>query len=421
MGVWPYNTSVAVDKSTKPLDGEIMEVLKGNAETKAAGTFVLEGQGTASAEGFKNVSQYWYPKTEPVEKAIEAIRKEQEGREDLMVKVGSIKPEVKDGSLVVVIGDGRSLKLDQHAINQLAMKLEVPTTLTNHYLSPKMHPTKDNVVKYERDEQDFRIVRDALINGLRRRDQTDDMLFRIYGKEQCRAVLSDRYSIVDNVWYLEILHKLLPGARVSHWRGNADTIFGNILIPDTVRAEDDSDYGGMISLSNCEIGKRVISQTPSIFRAICMNGCIWGATKGYELRKRHKGIDLDDLADRIKENINAQIPLLTSGVDLILVTKSWKAETKMFNLFTQLAYDTKCNAAEITGIAQEWVEQGKNATAFGMIDAVTRYGQKTAPERWVGLDVAAGKLLTRKNWDTLNAKAKALTQDEVAKAFAVMA
>lgn len=400
----------------------MMEVLKGNAEALAAGSWVFDSQGVASAEGFKNVSQYWFPKTEPVEKAIEAIRAEQAGREDLMVKVADIKPAIKDGAaLVVVIGDGRSLTMDQHAVNQLAMKLEVPTTLTNYYLSAKPHPTKDGVIKYERDEQDFRIVRDALINGLRRRDQTDELLFRIYGKEQCRAVLSDRYSIVDNVWYLEILNKMIPGARVSHWRGNADTIFGNLLIPDTVRAEDDSDYGGMISLSNCEIGKRVISQTPSIFRAICMNGCIWGQTKGVELRKRHKGIDLNELAERIRENINAQIPLLTSGIDLLLVTRTWKAETKMFNLFTQLAYDTKCNAAEINGIAAEWVEHGKNATAFGMIDAVTRYGQKTNPERWVGMDVAAGKLLNRKNWDTLNAKAKVLTQDEVAKTFGVSA
>lgn len=401
-----------------------MEVLKGNEGLKAQGAFVLGGQQMGTESGFRNVSQLWLNRTQPIDEAIEIINAERKNREDIMVKVSQVKPVVVDGAdgpgLRIVIGDGRMLVMTEHAVNQLAMKLEVPTTFTNTYLNPKMHPTKKEVIKYNRDRQDFELVAMGLANGLRRRDPNDDFLFRIYNGEHCRAVLSDRYSIVDNVWYLEILKSILsPDARISHWRGNADTVIGNVLIPDTIRAEADSDYGGMLSLSNCEIGKRVIAQVPSIFRAICMNGCIWGQEKGIGFRKRHKGIDLVELADRIKDNVTKQIPLLGTGIDMLLVTQSWKAETKMFNLMTQLAYDFKCSNRQIVDIAEEWVKQGRIMSAFGMIDAVTRVGQTQSAEDWVNFDTNAGLLLNRKYWDTLNAKAKAITEEEVHKVFLI--
>ena len=71
----------------------------------------------------------------------------------------------------------------------------------------------------------------------------------------------------------------------------------------------------MLSIGNCEIGKRRISQVPSLFRSICLNGCIWGQCKGKEIKKRHIGeIDLQELSYAIYENIEAQLPLLDAGV-----------------------------------------------------------------------------------------------------------
>ena len=71
--------------------------------------------------------------------------------------------------------------------------------------------------------------------------------------------MTDKYTPVDNRWYLEALKEFLPDARYSHWKGDEDTIFGNLLLPDSIMdygQDDDTDYGGMVSISNCEIGKR---------------------------------------------------------------------------------------------------------------------------------------------------------------------
>ena len=52
----------------------------------------------------------------------------------------------------------------------------------------------------------------------------------------------------------------------SHWKGDEDTHdLAIFLLPDTIMdygQDDDTDYGGMVSISNCEIGKRRISQYP---------------------------------------------------------------------------------------------------------------------------------------------------------------
>ena len=55
---------------------------------------------------------------------------------------------------------------------------------------------------------------------------------------------------------------VLPDGRFSHDKSDEDTVFGNILLPDTIldkSADDDTDYGGMVSIGNCEIGKRRVT------------------------------------------------------------------------------------------------------------------------------------------------------------------
>ena len=57
-----------------------------------------------------------------------------------------------------------------------------------------------------------------------------------------RAMLSNKYAIVNNQWMMEVIQEAVPNGMLSHWRGDADTMYGNVLIPDSIREEDDSDY-----------------------------------------------------------------------------------------------------------------------------------------------------------------------------------
>jgi hypothetical protein len=209
---------------------------------------------------------------------------------------------------------------------------------------------------------------------------------------------------------------------LSHWKGDADTIYGNVLIPDTCREESDSDYGGMISVSNCEIGVRRLSQFPSIFRAICMNGCIWDQVAGTKINKVHRGeINLNDLRERIALNIHEQIPLIQAGIDRFLALKDMKVakDVLLGNVFALIAKENAMSFGQ-AGQAAKMLEvfsqhEAGNTNLFGVVNTITRTGQMYNPAEWVRFDEIAGKYMNYSDsqWESFQTRAKGLDQKEV--------
>lgn len=235
-----------------------------------SGDFVRQQQGTAIAEGFSAVSRLWYPKTLSFDDGFEAIERDRSQREDVTTSLESVRAIINEvGRFAFAFDDGREFTPNEHALRQAAVKLGIPITTVNHLTGE--WAGDDGVA----------LLRNTFNVGIRRHnddqnaDERDQFVFRTYNGDSLRAVLTDSFAAIDNRWFLELLSQVLPGGRLSHWRGNADEIFGNILIPDTIREESDSDYGGMISVTNSEIGTARISELPGLFRSICMNGNIW--------------------------------------------------------------------------------------------------------------------------------------------------
>lgn len=381
--------------------------LQGNDQKLGAGSWVYTHQGVASEQGFNHVSKFWYPQTISYDEGIEQIERDRREREDIMFDARAVEFEPTKNSVVVQLGD-RKFTVTQHSARQLCSKFNAPQTLLNFY-------------KDESDAEDMGVLVHALRNGRRKYETKKNLLFRTYTDGTIRGVMSEKYSTIDNVWYIETLKKYIPGGRLSHWKGDADTLFGNVLIPDTIREESDSDYGGMLAISNCEIGRRVIAQTPSIFRAICMNGCIWGETKGVEMRQRHIHVDYKMLEEMIRDNIHKQVPLLTTGVPMLLNTHSMKAEAKISSLFAAIAKRNNFTQEITNGFRSEWENHSKEYTAFGVVDAVTRAGQLCDADVWVKCDEIGGAIVNGgvKEWERLNGFANSLSDKEVAKMFGV--
>jgi hypothetical protein len=237
-----------------------------------------------------------------------------------------------------------------------------------------------------------------------------------------RALLSDQYAIVNNMWYLETLKNLIPGGLLSHWRGDADTIFGNVLIPDTIRQESDSHYGGMLSVGNSEIGLRRILSMPSVFRAICMNGCIWEQEKGDVVSKVHRGsIDFKSLEHAIAKNLQSQIPLLSAGIDKVLGTRVMKfGDVPTVQVVAQFFKDfklPKSKSAKFLGHFNTELEilGNEGLTAFGLQAAATRLGQELDNENWVKYDMIAGSVakLTADRWSGMLNRARTLEPKDI--------
>jgi len=380
------------------------EILTGNDEMKSAGGWVFTDQGVA--DGFKNVSQYWLPKTLTFEQGFEQIALQKQGRTDVMTDVRGLTFANGDKGVEVDLG-GQKLQPTYWAARQLCRWLNVPSTLWGFY--------------HAGDAGDRQVIVDAFQNGMRKFETEKQLLFRTYNDGTLRAVMSDSYSIVDNSWYLECLQEFIPGGRLSHFNfGDSDNFLGNVLIPDNIRSEEDSDYGGMLNCGNSEIGKREVYQTPSIFRSICMNGCVHGERKGSELRQRHRGIDLVTFREAIRINIEKQIPLLTTKIPVLISSHGFPVTASIMQVFACISKQHGLNSEVTAAIGENWLKHSKEKSAFGVIDAITRAGQGFDAETWVQCDEIGGYILNGlSNFDVLNIRAKTFTEAEVQKAFGV--
>jgi hypothetical protein len=237
-----------------------------------------------------------------------------------------------------------------------------------------------------------------------------------------RAILSDKYLRVDNEWFINAIAEIIPFGRLSHFnKVTADTLYGNVLIPDFLQKEEDSEYAGMLSLSNCEIGTRKASLLPSIFRAICMNGCIWNQKKGeaFSLVHRGKTLDLPALRAGMEKHVRTSIELIPERMTKLLAAKQWKLSPGVLpvQVFAQVVKELSLPAKAGDLFAQAFAVEGGEKTPWSLLNSLTRGGQNLHEEEWVAVDNFVGQIIANgeKGWERLEYRAKSLTEKEVQK------
>ena len=387
---------------------------------KNQGSFVRNLQGVTGT-GFQqgtHAHKDWWAKTKTYEQVMQDAHVAVENREDILVETKHISCVGENNDFFFKLNDGRTFRPTDHAIEQFSVR----TGVTSSSFLREMR----NIENF--DSHDANTMAIVGNNALRRIDSDKKFRLRTYTDGTCRAFVTEQYAPVDNRWYLETLAEFIPGGRFSHWRGDEDTIYGNILIPDTIMdyGADDSDYGGMISVGNCEIGTRRISQTPSLFRAICLNGCIWGQTKGEKIRRVHRGnIDLVKLKMEIARNIQDQIPLLAPGIKTFLATRALETgKSSIKGIIASVSSDYKLSRREATEFLSQYGEfESEHRNLFGIINGLTRAGQKFDNQTWVKFDEIAGNLLgmSADRWSTVLRRADTFTDADYEKVYSLNA
>jgi len=388
---------------------------------KNAGAFVrnLQGvTGTGFAEG-THVHKDWWSKTKSYEDVMQEAQTAVDNREDILTEIKNISCVVHNGEFRFRVADGRTFRPTDHCIEQFSVR----TGVTSSSFLREMR----NIEGF--DDNDASTMVAVGNNAMRRIEADKKFRIRTYTDGTARAFVTEQYAPVDNRWYLDVVREFIPDGRFSHWKGDEDTIYGNVLIPDTIMdygQDDDTDYGGMISVGNCEVGTRRISQVPSLFRAICLNGCIWGQTAGEKIRRVHRGnIDLAKLKLEIAENIQQQIPLLSPGIKQFLATRSLqigKSSTK--GVIAAVSSDYKLSKREATEFLEQYVtHETHESNLFGIIAGVTRAGQKFDNKTWVRMDEIGGSLMmtSADRWATLLRRADTFNDKDYEKIFALTA
>jgi len=409
----------AVLQSVNASTVETIDNLKPLTLETRRGDFVHNSQTMGTKQGFSHVSERWLTagNVRTIDNAIQYIESQRGKTRDIVLNYSDLRATAdNDGFGLIHTKTGERFSLSSSALEQFAERSMIGRTL------PRRLQDGDN-----QDRETLAIVAQ---NGLRRIGEKSCLIRTRSTDNSIRAFLSEEYAVIDHVWYLETLAKIVPGGLVSHFRtpDGCDSIFFNLLIPDSVRAESDSDYGGMLACGNGETGRSRLRSLPSIFRAICQNGCIWDRVDGvgYILQVHRGEIELDTLAEVIRDNLNRQIPLLSSGIDSMMATRSIVAgnldSIPVIGATLQALNVpglTRDHAAAIVSAYAEQRTEPAKTSAFDIIQGITKaaqgfdaFAQETA-ERAAG----SAMLWTPDAWDSVFSMARSIDTKQLKRIF----
>lgn len=383
----------------------------GKTKEQYNGDFVLNTQVVAKEEGFKHVNKGWLSSCPTIDQGLNDIAKMAEAREDISATVKQMVPTVDDhGDLVFEHEDGRVFVPTMHALEQVSNWANI-----GRYFPRAIYSENP-----ERDTNDANTLCMAIRNGFRRlKDKNEgakEFVWRTYKDGTLRAMLTPKYAIINNEWFLECMKRIVPDGRLSHWeRSDADTVWGNILIPDYVREETDSDFGGGLSVGNSEIGVRRLSMLPFVFRAICCNGNIWDRQDGTAMRRVHLGkINLTELATLMHETVQKQIPLINTFMDSVLELRKFETKVPMKNVIAQVSKDFKLTKKQALSTLEAYLVE-PDKSAYGVMNAVTRAAQTHDTATWDKMNIIGGTLSTHDEdwWTRLFAKSETVDLETV--------
>jgi hypothetical protein len=257
------------------------------------------------------------------------------------------------------------------------------------------------------------------------------------GNNVARAVVSERYGVIDNAQAMEILVNSLPSSNdlkdilASHVSNDGDDMYGNLLLPDMMKSQPDSDYGVGIAFRNSEIRNATFKVSPFLFRAICLNGMIWGRQNSeIKVNQRHMGkIDLKELQVQVNRAVAVA---LSQGNDLLtLLGHSKQVEVRnVEQTIAQLSRDNKMTMMQGKLWHKGYLESlhevaghQHEKTAFGIVNGLTRSAQEYTGSTREAMETLASSILSpaidsdlqaiSKRWGLISERAKALDEDTV--------
>ena len=380
--------------------------------------------GLQSTASHRHVAKIWQDQCIALPDFIKTVETLAESKRDIEKPESEIR--LKDMETLV---DGT--RISKSGINNLRMFNGMPSTMVS-YMEERGYETE--LVKFMNDALHHR-EQEWKNKGKDARDFRCRMRTNEAGDEYIRAVVSERYGVIDNVEVMDILRNSLPSnideALASHIDHDGDDMFGNILLPDYMKSEPDSDYGVGIAFKNSEIRNAAFSVSPFLFRAICLNGMIWGrANSEIKVNQRHMGkIDLVELQEQVRHAIAVA---LTQGNDMLtLLGHSKKVKVdNVLPVIAQICRDEKMTIAQgklwhkgYLDSLHETTGHFNDKTAFGVINGLTRSAQDYNASTRESMESIASKILSpaidsdlqaiSRRWNLISQRANTLKEKEV--------
>jgi len=381
--------------------------------------------GLESTQSHRHVAKKWQDKCSPFADFIETVK------EQSKTKFDYVKPEsevrLKDSETLT-----NGMGINKTGLNCLRAFTDVPSSMVS-FLEERGYG--EDLTRFLNNDLDRR-EKDWSDGGKDSREFRIRVLQDDNGNDTVRAVVSGRYGVIDNHEAMEMIANALPSlsdALASHISNDGDDIFGNVLLPDYMKSEPDSDYGVGIAFRNSEIKNSTFKVSPFLFRAICLNGMIWGRENSKnQINQKHLGnINRAELQEQVT---NAVMEALSQGNDLLTLlgySKQVKVERPL-KVIAQLSINEGLTIEQGRAWHKGYLESLNEASgdlhersAFGVINGLTRSAQEYKGAMRENMETIASKILApaidsdlqaiSKRWGRLSDNANQLKENIVQK------
>jgi hypothetical protein len=339
-------------------------------------------------------------KFKTVEELYNATKAYYETAKEQVVPIDSVRTEANNGD-VTLIG-----------------KKNVPATFT-HWSFGQLCARVGAPANYLR-ELPATLACQNLNHGLKEYTPADEvknvnLLFHSNGSLLLRSFTSDKYT---RIWNWEVAQRLL-GLQQYGWNPAMPDInkgaFGEdkpplyasdhdlfvFLANDNYRIAEAGNPDGLkrgTIVVNSEVGASSLKFMHFLYRGLCANHIIWGASKLTEIRVRHVGNAHErwghyqaQLTEYLESSATEQESKIAESKTIFLGTDK---DAVLDKLFAQrsLGLSRKVLEAGFEAVNQE--QDGSPRSVWGMVQGLTRYSQTLpyADER-TAVDIAAGKLM----------------------------
>lgn len=394
------------------------------AKQDANGTW-FNAIGLESTVAHRHVAKQWQSKCTPFADFVQTVKEQSGSKYDLVVPESNVR--LKDSNTLT-----NDMTLTKSGLNSLRTFTDIPSSMIS-FLEERNY--NDDLTRFVNSELSLR-------EQMWANDGKDSREFRIRvrkdddGVDNVRAVVSGRYGVIDNHEAMEMIANALPSltdALASHISNDGDDVFGNVLLPDYMKSEPDSDYGVGIAFRNSEIKNSTFKVSPFLFRAICLNGMIWGRENSKnQINQKHLGnINRVELQEQVT---NAVMEALSQGNDLLTLlgySKQVKVERPL-QVIAQLSINEGLTIEQGRAWHKGYLESLNEASgdlhersAFGVINGLTRSAQEYKGSMRENMETIASKILSpaidsdlqaiSKKWGRLSDNANQLKENIVQK------
>jgi Domain of unknown function (DUF932) len=210
-----------------------------------------------------------------------------------------------------------------------------------------------------------------------------------------RAVLSERYSPLDNAALMECLAPLLDSRYRVDWFGLSDeSLHLRIIDPERAREvlpNDELSVG--IHLANSEVGLRSVTVDALVYRLVCSNGLIKLVKGKSLLRKRHIHLAQPRFVAALEEALESAFVTAEGFLEQMRQT----AQQPVHDVESTIKrLSERWNLTDATREAVKDALKREPAplqeTLYGVVNAFTSAAQRLPDEQRYDLEVLAGRL-----------------------------